>query len=114
MDMIMGKKDLSFLKQPNHTGILDPDSEINTKNNVDSKKESEPTKSSTAKREKKEIVKKTIGRPPKSDDEKKKESVRVYFTKAEKRKLEGKANIGGFNVPLGQLIRKVLKDKDYI
>jgi len=94
----MGKTDLSFLQKPKPMGILDPDSEKELKTKSNKKEEQ-----------------KIIGRPPKKSDEKKSESVRVYFTKEEKKKLEKQANLGsGITIPLGHLIRKALIESKMI
>lgn len=88
----MSKKDISFLKQPNHTGILEPD--IDKEECIENKK---------------------MGRPSKKVEEKKTESVKVYLTVQEKKKLEKSADLGsGVSISLGQLIRKALIEQDMI
>lgn len=85
----MANNDLSFLKQPKHTGVLEAETCSDKK--------------------------KKTGRPAKNIEDKKTEAVKVYLTVEEKKKLEAAADLGfGVSISLGQLIRKVLLEKDLI
>lgn len=98
----MGKKDLSLLQKPTHTGILE---ETTPEEKTAAPKQAAPN----GKKQK------TTGRP--TVEEKRNLPIRTYLTKAEKAKLIQKMKEiapSGIELSEAQFLRKVLIDSDLI